>query len=138
VPEEGECVLYFDSPGGNPYSALAVVSLLKLRRLQTTGVVLGECSSSALLVFAACRRRFTGPLCTFLFHRIRWQSDKRVESDEARVWVRHFEQMESDLDKFQNQLFGTAAEKIHEWNREGRYVTGREMVQAGLAEMIDV
>jgi ATP-dependent protease ClpP protease subunit len=138
LPEGSECILYFDSAGGNPYGALAVVTLLRVRRLRATAIVLGECSSSALLVFAACQRRFTGPLCTFLFHRIRWQSDKRVLSEEARQWVKHFEQMETDLDEFQHQLFGATQSLTHDWNLQGRYVTGREMVAAGLAEMLTV
>lgn len=138
LPDGSDCILYFDSAGGNPYGALAIVMLMRLRRIRATGIVLGECSSSALLVFAACQHRFTGPLCTFLFHRIRWQSDKRVLSDEARQWVKHFEQMETDLDKFQHELFGTAQQATHEWNLQGRYVTGREIVAAGLAEMLTI
>jgi len=137
LPNGSECTLYFDSAGGNPYGALAVVMLMRLRRIRATAIVLGECSSSALLVFAACHRRFTGPFCTFLFHRIRWQSDKRVLSDEARQWVKHFEQMETDLDNFQHELFGAAQQVTQEWNIQGRYVTGREMVAAGLAEMLE-
>ncbi len=138
LPDDAECVLYFDSAGGNPYSALAVVMLMRIKRIRATGIVLGECSSSALLVFAACVRRFTGPLCTFLFHRIRWQSDKRVLSDEARRWVDHFAQMETDLDAYQYELFGTAHDKMREWNHQGRYVTGQEIVKAGLAELLEL
>ena len=40
----GECVLYFNSPGGSAYSALSLASLIVLRGLEATGVVIGECS----------------------------------------------------------------------------------------------
>ena len=46
IPQGGECVLYLDSAGGSVYGALAVLSVLRIRRLKTTAVVLGECSSS--------------------------------------------------------------------------------------------
>src|SRR5438874_11220271 len=55
VPAGGECVFYIDSTGGSVYGALAVVTLLRQRRLKATAVVLGECSSATLLLFAACQ-----------------------------------------------------------------------------------
>ena len=54
VEPGGSCTLYFDSPGGSPYCAMSLVSLMLLRRTQATGIVTGECSSAALWPFAAC------------------------------------------------------------------------------------
>src|SRR5947199_10376154 len=54
--EGGECVFYIDSTGGSVYGALAVVTLMRRRKLKATGVVLGECSSATLLLFAACEK----------------------------------------------------------------------------------
>jgi ATP-dependent Clp protease protease subunit len=136
IPPGGECVLYIDSAGGSVYGALAVLTLMRHRRLQGTAVVLGECSSAALLLFAACQRRLVTRYSTLLFHRMRWQSDKRVGSDEAFRWAKHFEDMEKDLDALQVQLFGAAEEQVHTWTRGGYYVTGPELVAAGLAELV--
>jgi ATP-dependent protease ClpP protease subunit len=136
IPHGGECVLYIDSAGGSVYGALAVLALMRHRRLQGTAVVLGECSSAALLLFAACKRRLVTRYSTLLFHRMRWQSDKRVGSDEAFRWAKHFEDMEKDLDALQVQLFGAAEEQIRTWTRGGYYVTGPELVAAGLAELL--
>ena len=36
VPPGGECILYFDSPGGSPYVALALMNLIRLRGLRAT------------------------------------------------------------------------------------------------------
>src|SRR5688572_6156113 len=105
VPEKGECVFYIDSAGGSVYGALAVVNLLRLRKIHASAVVLSECSSAALLVFAACQKRMVTPCSTFLFHRMRWQSEKRVAAEEARLWAKHFEQLEGDLDEMQSSLF---------------------------------
>ena len=56
VEPGGSCTMYFDSPGGSPYCAMSLVSLMLLRRTQATGIVTGECSSAALWPFAACKR----------------------------------------------------------------------------------
>ena len=55
VEPGGECTLYIDSPGGSPYCAMSLTSLIMLRGLRATGIVTGECSSAALWPFAACR-----------------------------------------------------------------------------------
>jgi ATP-dependent protease ClpP protease subunit len=138
VPPEGECVFYIDSAGGSVYGALAVLTLLRHRQLKGTAIVLGECSSAALLLFAACQRRFVTPYSTLLFHRMRWQSEKRVGSDEAFLWARHFESMEKDIDELQVRLFGTGGEQVRTWTDGGYYVTGMQMVEAGLAELLEV
>jgi ATP-dependent protease ClpP protease subunit len=132
----GECVFYIDSAGGSVYGALAVMTLMRHRQLTGTAIVLGECSSAALLLFATCKRRFVTPYSTLLFHRMRWQSEKRVASEEAFLWAKHFEEMEKDLDNLQVELFGAAPEQIRTWTKGSYYVTGSEIVAAGLAEFL--
>jgi len=136
IPPGRPCLFYIDSAGGSVYGALAVLTLMRYRRHEGTAIVLGECSSAALLLFAACRRRFVTPYSTLLFHRMRWQSEKRVASEEAFLWARHFEDLEKDLDNLQVELFGTAEDQIRTWTRGSYYVTGPQMVEAGLAEML--
>jgi ATP-dependent protease ClpP protease subunit len=138
IPEHGECLFYIDSAGGSVFGALAVLTLMRHRQIQGTAVVLGECSSAALLLFAACKRRQVTPYSTLLFHRMRWQSEKRVGSSEAYLWAKHFEDMEKDIDNLQVRLFGKAEEQIRAWTEGGHYVTGPQMVAAGLAEMLEV
>ena len=139
VPHGGECVFYIDSAGGSVFGALAILTLMRQRDLRGTAVVLGECSSATLLLFAACTRRFVTRYSTFLFHRMRWQSEKRVVSDEAVHWARHFEEMEHDIDDLQTRLLGGAAEEqVRAWTAKGQYVTGAQVVAAGLAEMLEI
>jgi len=114
------------------------LTLLRQRRLTASAVVIGECSSAALLLFAACRLRWVTRYSTLLFHRMRWQSEKRVSAQEARHWAGHFEEMEKDIDDLQARLFGVAEKQVREWTAEGRYVTGPEMAAAGLAEMLEL
>ena len=76
----GEATMFIDSPGGSPYCALSLMSLILLRGLQVTGVVTGECSSAALWPLAACKRRFVTPFSVLLFHPMKWQSEEHVGS----------------------------------------------------------
>lgn len=136
VARGGQCVIYFDSPGGSPYTAMALMSLIVLRGLDATGIVTGECSSAALWPFAACRRRLVLPFSTALFHHIKWQSEENVGLGEAAEWARHFGQLECDMDRLLVEMLGAPAALIEGWVAAGRYVTGTELVQAGVAEMI--
>lgn len=133
-----ECVLYIDSGGGNVTGALAVATLLRHRRLEATAVVLGECSSATLMLFAACRRRVVTPHSTFLFHPIRWHSDKHLFAREAVEWAKYFHSLEEEMDDLQVRLFGTAEQQVRAWTAAGIYVTGTQMVAAGLAEMFEL
>lgn len=136
LPPGGECILYFDSPGGNTYTALALLTLIRLRNIHATGVVIGECSSAAVLPLAACETRYVTPWSTLLFHPMRWQSEEEIKIEEAAEWARHFRYLEGQMDKLMVEQFPAPAELIEQWNRPGKYVTGPEFAEAGLAKMI--
>ena len=138
VPPGGECVLYFDSPGGSPYSAMALTNLIILRGLRATGVVVGECSSAALWPFAACQRRLVTAYSVLLFHHMKWQSEENVRLVEAAEWARHFAELERDMDRWLVELLGADAKLVDDWVHSGRYVTGPELARAGLAELIEL
>jgi ATP-dependent protease ClpP protease subunit len=137
VEPGGECTIYFDSPGGSPYCAVSLMTLIKLRDLRATGIVTGECSSATLWPFAACRRRIVTPFSVMLFHPMRWQSEENVGLAEAAEWARHFGQLERDMDALLAHLFGVPPSAMHEWINPGRYVSGRELAAAGMAELIE-
>jgi ATP-dependent Clp protease protease subunit len=138
VPLGGECVLYFNSPGGTAYAALSLASLIVLRGLNATGVVLGECSSAAIWPLAACRRRIVTAHSVLLFHPLKWESGEHVDLTEAAEWARHFAALEQDMDAVLAQLLGVTSEKLAAWMKPGRYVSGRELAAAGLAELADL
>jgi ATP-dependent protease ClpP protease subunit len=134
----GECTIYFDSPGGSPYCAVSLMTLIKLRNLKATGIVTGECSSATLWPFAACQRRIVTPFSVMLFHPMRWQSEENVGLAEAAEWARHFGQLEQDMDMLLAQLFGVDPESMRGWINPGRYVSGRDLAEAGMAELIEL
>ena len=132
----GQCTLYFDSPGGSPYCAMSLMTLIRLRGLRATGIVTGECSSAALWPFAACERRLVTAYSILLFHPMKWQSEENVGLAEAAEWARHFGQLEKDMDNMLADLFGVSHEIMNDWINPGKYVSGSELVDAGLAELI--
>lgn len=136
-PVHSKGIIYFDSCGGSVYAGLSLATLIRTRELRATAVVVGECSSAALMPFAACKTRFVTPLSTLLFHPMRWQSEEDVRLEEATEWARHFKQLETDLDDLLVRLFPMEAELLQKWTRPGRFVAGRELVEAGLAKMFD-
>ncbi len=138
VPAGGTCTLYIDSPGGSPYCAMSLAALVKLRRLSATAVVTGECSSAALWPFAACERRMVMPYSVFLFHPMKWQSEEHVGLHEAAEWARHFAEFEREMDRMLIEMFGQAPNVVAEWIAGGKYVSGRELASAGLAELVDL
>lgn len=138
VPRGSRGTIFFDSCGGSVYVGLGLASLIRMRGLQADGVVAGECSSAALLPFAACQRRFVTAHSTLLFHPVRWSSDEEVRFEEAVEWARHFKLLEEDLDSLLSRMFNCSRELLTKWSRPGRFVSGTEVVEAGLAHMVDL
>ncbi len=138
VPAGGECNLFIDSPGGSPYCAIALTTLIRLRGLRATGIVIGECSSATLWPLAACEKRYVTPFSVLLFHPMKWQSEEHVGLAEAAEWARHFGDLERDMDRLLADLFGVNPEALDRWINPGRYITGREFAEAGFAEMVNL
>jgi ATP-dependent Clp protease protease subunit len=138
VEHGGECTMYIDSPGGSPYCAVSLMTLIMLRGLRVTGIVTGECSSAALWPFAACTRRMVTPYSVLLFHPMKWQSEEHVGLSEAAEWARHFGHLEQEMDQLLAELFGISSDEMQRWINPGRYVSGRELADAGMAELIDL
>ncbi|HEX4130619.1 MAG TPA: ATP-dependent Clp protease proteolytic subunit [Pirellulales bacterium] len=138
VPHGGSCMLYIDSPGGSPYSGLSLMSIMLLRGVQATGIVTGECSSAALWPLAACTRRLVTPYSVLLFHPMKWQSEEHIGLAEAAEWARHFGDLEKEMDRILVELFGLDADEMSRWMQPGRYVSGRELAEAGLAELVEL
>lgn len=64
----GEIVILIDSGGGALGTGLSLGEIIRYRKSPTSCIVTGNCQSSAALVFAACRERYTMSHSLFLFH----------------------------------------------------------------------
>ncbi len=69
---------------------------------------------------------------------MKWQSEEHVGLAEAAEWARHFGHLEQEMDSLLGELFGLPAVEMEKWINPGRYVSGRELADAGLAELIDL
>ncbi|HZZ73836.1 MAG TPA: ATP-dependent Clp protease proteolytic subunit [Pirellulales bacterium] len=134
----GECTLYIDSPGGSPYCAMSIMTVILLRGIRATGIVTGECSSATLWPFAACQRRLVTPFSVLLFHPMKWQSEEHVGLAEAAEWARHFGKLEGDMDQLLAELFKVSLNEMARWISPGKYVSGPELAGAGLAELVEL
>jgi ATP-dependent protease ClpP protease subunit len=137
LADGSECTIFIDCGGGRVYSALAIMSLILLKELRAKAVVLGACSSAALLILAACRQRIAMPYSVFQFHPVRWESGENVEKVEANEWARHFAWLEQQCDEILAQLLGVDLQQIQSWSHGSRYLTGRELAEAGLVQIVD-
>jgi ATP-dependent protease ClpP protease subunit len=138
VPPRSRGTIWFDSCGGSAYVGISLAGLIRLRGLQVQGVVLGECSSAALLPFAACSTRFVTAQSYLFFHPVRWSSEENVRIEEAAEWTRHFGVLEDEMDRLLSRLLDFPLETILAWTRPGRFLSGTELVAAGLAKMVDL
>ena len=138
LPRGSRGIIWFDSCGGSAYVGLALASMIRLRGLDAAAVVAGECSSAAIMPFAACGRRYVTKHATLLFHPVRWSSEEDVRREEAAEWARHFLAMEQDLDDLLCKMLPMDHDALTKWTRPGRFVSGEEVVAAGLAKPIDL
>lgn len=133
--EGGNIRLYINSGGGEISSALAIVGAM--RALDVTAVVLGECHSAALLPFAAAKKRLVMPWTTCLFH-VAYEEDGKGDRtiEDAKQFVFNMEEAERQKNEILAELFGVKIELIDDWSEQGRYVTARELADAGLVEIL--
>jgi len=61
-----------------------------------------------------------------------------VTLEEAAEWARHFGVLEGDLDELLAKMFPLDLATITKWTRPGRFLTGREIAQTGIARLIDL
>ncbi len=110
VPRRSRGTIFFDSCGGSAVRRPGAGESDPSPRLQADAVVAGECSSAAIMPFAACQRRFVTMQSTLLFHPIRWQSEENVRLEEASEWARHFQQLEGGAGRAARQNVRLLAE----------------------------
>ncbi len=69
---------------------------------------------------------------------MKWQSEEHVQLAEATEWARHFGSLEQDMDQLLARLLGLPYKRLLAWVRPGTYVSGTQLAEAGLAELVDL
>lgn len=134
MPEGTEVRLAINSGGGNVYSALAIATAIEVRKLQVEATVLADCSSSALMIFASCGKRYSAPHASFLFHPMRWSSEEQSRLPAARSWSEEFTRLTRVCEDWLVARLPIQRRTLRQWTRDERYIPASELFELGIAE----
>ncbi len=136
LPNGSPCRLVINSGGGSVYAGLGMATVIEMKHLKATAVVLADCSSSALMPFASCRERLVAPHASFLFHPMQWSSEERSRLPGAIGWAREFKRIEEECGAWLLSRLGIPKNVLSRWIRRETYVTAGELVELGVASYI--
>lgn len=123
----------FNSPGGNVMTGLALYNLVKSHKGKVTGIIDGECSSAATLIFCGCKERITSSNGLMLIHGVSTFAEGKKENFEK--YIEQIEMIENQIVNIYKQTIGEDKEKqILKLMQEERYINSDEMVELGFAE----
>lgn len=133
--------LMLHSAGGEAGLAVAFYELVRLKGIPLEIDVFNECSSAALLVLAAGRRRRASPSTIFLFHEV-----SRSFGEGARCTVRELDIYRRDLECLRGvgcriiaEAAGKPVEEIEKMVERTQLVMAEEALKFGLIhEIINV
>ncbi|MDX2177835.1 MAG: ATP-dependent Clp protease proteolytic subunit [Candidatus Sumerlaeia bacterium] len=132
-PVGGEATIVINSGGGSVYAGLAIGTVVRHRRMHCHAQVLADCSSSALLVFAACQTREVSPHASFLFHPMQWSSDDRSRVNGARSWSEEFLRVSKVCEDWLSELLPISRSVLRRWVQQEKYVVAQELIDLGIA-----
>lgn len=138
VPPRRPVQIVINSGGGSVYASLGVTTAMRLRELTAEAIVLADCSSSALLIFATCQRRRIAPHASFLFHPMRWTGEEQARLSGAKSWSAEFERICSIYEDYLVDHLPIARRTLRHWMRQERYVTAGELIDLGIAGRLNL
>lgn len=137
IPDKKPVKIIINSGGGSVYASLGIATVIKMKQLQAEGIVLADCSSSALLVFAACQVRKVAPHSSFLFHPMKWSSEESSRLSGAESWANEFNRVSSITENWMVEHFPIERRLIRRWIKDERYVLASELIDLGIAEELE-
>ena len=138
IPDGRPVRIVINSGGGSVYASLGMSTVLKMKRLQGEAIVLADCSSSALLVFATCRTRRIAPHASFLFHPMRWTSEEHSRLPAAKSWSTEFTRVSDVCERWLVEHMAVPRRTLRQWMTQERYVEAQELIDLGVAEALDL
>lgn len=136
LPPRRPVQIVINSGGGSVYASLGVMAAMRLRELAAEAIVLADCSSSALLIFATCQRRRIAPHASFLFHPMRWSSEEQARLTGAKSWSAEFERVCAIYEEYLVEQLPIARRTLRHWMRQERYVPADELIAHGIASLL--
>lgn len=137
LPDKKHVQVIINSGGGSVYASMGIATVMKMKQFQTEAVVLADCSSSALLVFAACQVRKVAPHASFLFHPMRWSSEDQSRLYGAQSWSSEFARISQITEDWLVEHLPISRRRLKSWIRHEKYVEAADLIRLGLAEAIE-
>lgn len=113
-PKFSEIILVINSSGGKTREALAIYELLKATNLPITTIALGNCSSSATILFALGFKRLIAPNTRYMLH----QGSFHIAED-CRLTLNDLQEIIGDLEELiesiKDKLSATCSKDISEF-----------------------
>jgi len=137
IPDGRSVRVIINSGGGSVYASLAIATVIKMKQLRAEAVVLADCSSSALLIFAACETRRVAPHASFLFHPMKWSSEDAARLAGAVAWSSEFSRVNQISENWMIENLPINRRTLRKWVRDERYVEAIEIIELGLADELE-
>lgn len=138
LPDKRNVQVIINSGGGSVYASLGIATVMRMKKFSAEAVVLADCSSSALMVFAACQTRYVAPHASFLFHPMKWSSEDQARLNAARSWSSEFSRISQVAEDWLVENLPLSRRTLRSWIRKERYVSALELIDHGVAEPLDL
>ncbi len=137
LADKRSCKIVINSGGGSVYASLGIATVIKMKQLAAEAVVLADCSSAAITVFAACQVRRVAPHASFLFHPMKWASEDQSRLTGARSWAVEFSRVNQVYEDFLVENLPIKRRLLRSWMKEEKYVQAAELFELGVAEPLE-
>ena len=121
LSQQKSLLILIDCTGGEVEAALQIYDVIRCSALDSVGIVVGECSSSAMVLLQACKKRYALPHARFMCHTLSFtfKSSIAVESIEGfRIALAERMQISKHFDDLLCSR-GIPAEVLQRLKREG-------------------
>lgn len=138
LPDGAPVQIVINSGGGSVYASMGIATALRLKNFKSEAIVLADCSSSALMVFAACPVRRVARHASFLFHPMKWSSEDQSRLHGALSWSEEFTRISKVTEDWLVDNLPMNRRTLRNWIRKERYVEAQELFDRGIAEELDL
>jgi ATP-dependent protease ClpP protease subunit len=119
---EAEITLLIDSTGGELIDAFQLYAVIRMLRSPVTAVVLGECSSAALIVLQACTTKRSSRYARFLLHSGPATRPFRVDQDfegTLRLWLEEKRRIDKEMVNLISECTNMTVTEVEEFRSRG-------------------
>lgn len=134
--------IYINSDGGNVMEGMAIYDAIKAMKCMVRGIVWGQASSIASVIFLACDERIMTPHSAIMIHDGSGTTMPSSPKQTQRNWLKHDDYMDEKvckiyLDKIKAVKPRFSKNKLQELLSHDTILSAKEAVKLGLADRIE-